>query len=135
MSTRNSLGRAFSLGFPLALGLAAAPALAQTPNYEIETATGVICDTSAQAERFALLYAGKAQDAIRQVNVEVGNDKACALARFEFIRGDKISTARSREDAHDIVRVLVIGLETPQGMRRGRPMEQFTPIKLDEVAV
>ena len=126
---RMKAGRARLGGVILGATLAAA---AQAHQAVIETETAVICDNAAQAERFVALFDGDAARAAEAVNVEVHNEKACGYVTFEFVRGDSLGLHRSGRNAFNIERVLVIGLSTPQGMRRVRPFEQFTLIRLKE---
>lgn len=102
--------------------------------HDIETGTGVICDTRAQAERLALLLDEDAQAAIRTVNAEAHDPTACVLATVAYVRGASAGTARSKAGTYDVVEVLVVGVETRRGMQRANPAVYFTLFKIEERA-
>ena len=103
--------------------------------YEIETGSGVICDTRAQAERLAALLDQDTQAAIRAVNAEVHDPVACVFATLSYVRGAKAGTARSKAGTFDIVEVLVIGMRARRGMLPTKPATYFTLFKIDEQGV
>ena len=102
--------------------------------HEVETGTGVICDTREQAQRLALLLDKDAQAAIKAVNAEARDPTACALATVAYVRGAKAGTARSKAGTFDIVEVLVLGVETPRGLHGASPAVYFTLFKIEERA-
>jgi hypothetical protein len=116
------------LGLALPLLLLAAPVRA----HEIETGSGVICDTREQAQRLALLLDEDAQAAIRTVNAEAHGATACALATVAYVRGAKAGTTRSKAGAFEIVEVLVVGVETRLGLEQASPAVYFTLFKVEE---
>src|ERR1700741_4294691 len=79
------------------------PARAQ----EYEHGTALLCDTQSQVERYVALFNGEEQSAIDAVNTEEQNPTACALETVAFMRGPELGTARNKEDAFQIVRILV----------------------------
>jgi len=102
--------------------------------HDIETGTGVICDTREQAQRLALLLDQDPQAAIRTVNAEAHDPTACALATVAYVRGASAGTARSKAGTYDIVEVLVVGVETRRGMQGANPAVYFTLFKIEERA-
>jgi hypothetical protein len=52
-----------------------------------------------------------------------------------FVRGPDLATARNKESAFQIVRILVVGVETPSGLRSIRPAPYFSAFKLLEYDV
>src|SRR5215475_9848405 len=94
--------------------------------HEVETGTGVICDTREQAQRLALLLDKDAQTAITTVNAEARDPTACALATVAYVRGAKAGTARSKAGTFEIVEVLVIGVGTGRGLQQASPAVYFT---------
>jgi hypothetical protein len=80
------------------------PARAQ----EYERGTALLCDTHKEVERYVARFNGDEQSAINAVNTEEQNPTACALATVAFMRGPEIGTARNKESAFQIVRVLVV---------------------------
>jgi hypothetical protein len=113
----------FGLALPLLLFAGA---------HEIETGSGVICDTPAQAQRLAILLDHDAQAAIRTVNAEAHDANACALATVAYVRGAKAGTARSKAGTFEIVEVLVVGVETRRGLMQASPAVYFTLFKVEE---
>jgi hypothetical protein len=105
----------------------------QAVNYEVGKA--LICDTQAQAERFVALFHGDAPEAIGVVNAEQHDPTACAIADVAFVRGPSLGTARNRDDAFEIVRILVIGVQAENAMRAVRPAAYFSLLRVKEFAV
>jgi hypothetical protein len=97
--------------------------------HEVETGTGVICDTREQAQRLALILDKDAQAAIRTVNAEARDPTACALTTVAYVRGAKAGTARSKAGTFEIVEVLVVGVET---RRSASPAVYFALFRIDE---
>jgi hypothetical protein len=103
--------------------------------YEIQSGVVTICDTQGQVERYVQLFDGNAHVAIGAVNTEEHNPTACALVNVSYVQGPELGTVRSRGHAFQIVPVVVVGLNTPNGYRPAAPALFFTPIKVDEFAV
>jgi len=102
--------------------------------HEIETGTGVVCDTRGQAERLAVLLEQDAQAAVMAVNAEARDPSACAIASVAYVRGAKAGTARSKAGTFEIVEILVVGVGTKAGMRPANPAVYFTLFKVEEQA-
>ena len=107
------------------------PARAQ----QYEHGTALLCDTQRQVERYVALFNGEEQSAIKAVNSEEQNPTACALEIVTFIRGPELGTARNKESAFHFVRILVVGVETPSGLRSIRPSAYFSAFKVVEYDV
>jgi len=121
-----------------ALLLAATQALpfcpqAQASDYEV--GESLVCDTQAQVERFVAVFAGNAKSAIKVVNAEEQNPSACAVVNVAFRRGTQIGIARHGDSAFAIVRILVVGVETDDGIRPVRPAAYFSLFGVREYAV
>jgi hypothetical protein len=69
------------------------------------------------------------------VNTEEQNPNACGLATVAFMRGPDLGTARNKESAFQIARILVVGVETPSGLRAVRPSAYFSAFKVIEYDV
>ena len=102
---------------------------------EYEHGTALLCDTQRQVERYVALFNGEEQSAINAVNTEEQNPTACALATVAFMRGQDLGMARTKENAFQIVRVLVVGVETSSGLRSVRPNAYFSAFKVIEYNV
>ena len=102
---------------------------------EYEHGTALLCDTQRQVERYVELFNGKEQSAINTVNAEEQNPTACVFETVAFMRGRELGTARNKESAFQIVRILVVGVETPSGLRSTRPSAYFSAFKVLEYDV
>jgi hypothetical protein len=118
---------------PLALLslLACYPAQAQ----EYEHGTALLCDSQKQVERYVALFKGEEQSTVDAVNTEERNPTACGLATVAFMRGPDLGTARNQESAFQIVRILVVGVDTPDGIRPVKPTPYFTAFEVVEYDV
>jgi hypothetical protein len=105
----------------------------QPVDYEVGKA--LICDTQAQAERFVASFHGDAPAAIGVVNAEEHDPTACAIMNVTYVRGASLGTARNRDDAFEIVRILVIAVETENAMHPVRPAAYFSLLRVKEFAV
>src|ERR1700674_4233954 len=94
-----------------------APLCAPAFAADYEVGTSLVCDTMEQAERFVALFAGDAQSAILAVNAEAHNPTACALMKIAYLRGSHVATARHGDNAFEIIRILVVGIDTAAGIQ------------------
>jgi hypothetical protein len=108
-----------------------APALAA----DYEVGTSLVCDTQGQVERFVARFVSDAEAAVRAVNAEDHNPAACALVNVAYLRGSQVAMARHGDNAFEIVRILVVGIETAAGMRPVRPAAYFSLFAVKEYAV
>lgn len=102
---------------------------------DVEVASGLICDTQQQAEQFAALYDGNAQETAEKVNVSEKNPTACVVSGLAYVRGRKLATARSKNTTFQIVPVLVLGVVTKEGVQAVAPARYFAAIQVEEIAV
>jgi hypothetical protein len=110
--------------------LALAPANAQ--QVKVQVGEGLICDTQKQTERFVALYDGDAETALAAVNHEEKDPTACAVATIAFVLGPDVGTVRNRDGSYQIVRILVLGVLTEQGLQATVPAPFYSIVKLDE---
>jgi hypothetical protein len=106
---------------------------AQAMDYEV--GTSLVCDTQSQAERFVALFSGDAQAAVNAVNAEDQNDTACALVNVAYLRGSHVGIARKGDNAFEIVRILVVGIDTATGIQAVQPTAYFSLFGIKEYAV
>lgn len=118
----------FALRIALLVLILCLPARAQ----EVEVATSLVCDTQKQVERFIALFDGNAETAINAVNAEVNDPKACIAATVAYLPGAKLVTARSKDATFEVVRILIVGIETESGMQAIMPHVFFSLVKVDE---
>jgi hypothetical protein len=115
----------------LALALCGSAKAADT---EVQVGEGPICDTQQQAERLAALYPRDTQSAIRQVNMEADNPSACELANVAYLRSAPLATVRTKDATFQIVKVLILGIATADGVEAANPVVYYSLVKIDERA-
>jgi hypothetical protein len=106
---------------------------AQAADYEV--GASLVCDTQTQVERFVALFSGDAHAAIDAVNAEEHDPTACALVNVAYLRGPNIGVARNGDNAFEIVRILVVGIDTAAGVQAVQPAAYFSLFGVKEYAV
>ena len=119
----------------LACYQAQAQAQAQSQAQEYEYGTTLLCDSQKQVERYVALFKGEEQPTADAVNTEEKNPTACGLATVAFVRGSELGTARNKDSAFQMFHILVIGVDTPDGLRPVRPTPYFTAFEVVEYDV
>jgi hypothetical protein len=117
------------------LAALAVPLCASAQPTEYEVGASLVCDTQTQAERFVALFSGDARAAIDAVNAEEHDPTACALINAAYLRGSQVGTARHGDNAFEIVRILVVGIDTPAGIQAVQPSAYFSLFGVKEYAV
>jgi hypothetical protein len=117
------------------LALLAAPFCVPAQAADYEVGTSLVCDTQGQVERFVALFNGDAQAAIRVVNAEEANPNACAIMSVAYMRGMQVGMARHGENAFEIVHILVVGVETGDGILPVRPAAYYSLFEVKEYGV
>jgi hypothetical protein len=119
--------------------LLCAPAQAQDrqgiDKRDIEVGDALVCDTREQVERYIVLYNGDQEAAIRSVNRETRDPRACGVVSAAFVRGPHIAAAGHGNTAFEIVRILVVGIDGPGGFRAVPPAPYFTVFGVTEYPV
>jgi hypothetical protein len=115
--------------------LLAAPICAPAQASDYEVGASLVCDTQEQVERFVAIFTGDAQAAIRLVNAEAKNPSACAIMNIAYMRGTQVGMARHGEHAFEIIRILVVGVETKNSVRPVRPAAYYSLFGVKEYAV
>ena len=84
------------LRFALISLLLSAPAHAQdgrvVDERDIEVGDTLVCDTQEQAERYIAHFKGDSEAAVRAVNREQSDSRACGLMSAAFMRGPNVAT-------------------------------------------
>ena len=99
------------------------------PQDRVEIDTNLICDTSQQVERFVTLLdqnGGSAEAAIAAVNEENKTQDACVIATAAYRRAGVAGMAKNNEATFDVVKIVVIGVYTVNGLEQSLPTEFFT---------
>ena len=115
-----------SLAF-LSLPIADLPAA-----HDVQVGTALVCDTQEQVERFVAVYAGDAATAVRTVNAEEHDPSACGMASVAYVASPPLATARSKVATFQIVKILVLGVTTKDGVRPVKPAPFFSALEVDE---
>lgn len=126
---------------PLLLGALAFPAAAQEqPQQEAEIGNGVMCDTPQQVERFASLFHGDTNGALKMVNGEAARTpkvdaaQACGIVQAVYVRGNGVRTTRTHDGFAEIVEVNVIAV-FDGGWKPIRPITQYTLVRPKETQI
>jgi len=106
---------------------------AQAADYEV--GTSLLCDTQTQVERLVALFSSDVQAAIDAVNAEEHDPTACALVNVAYLRGSHIGVARNGDNAFEILRILVVGIDTAAGIQAVQPAAYFSLFGVKEYAV
>ena len=101
-------------------------------SYEVETTTGVICNTSRQVEELIAFNEEQPQAAIQNVNIEERDPTACGQANVEFVRGRTMDTVRTNKATFAVVKILVIGVVTRHGVQPVTPAAYFSLFEINE---
>jgi hypothetical protein len=125
----------FAIRFVLLIALPACLLSAPVRASDYEVDTSLVCDTQAQVERFVAVFTGDVQDAMRVVNAEEQNPSACVINNVAYMRGDRLGMIRHGDSAFEIVRILVIGIETENGILPVRPTVYFSLSSVKEYAI
>jgi hypothetical protein len=123
--------------------LACAPALAEEQKDDgirIQVASALVCDTQQQVERFVTVFDGNAENALDAVNKETVNEEqasrqACDIATIAYVMGPEVATTRTSAGTFRIVRVLVVGVLTENGLAASVPTPFYSAAKLEEQEV
>jgi hypothetical protein len=117
------------------LALLAAPLSSPAHATDYEVGASLVCNTQTQVERFVALFSGDAQSAIGAVNAEEEDPTACALVNVAYLRVSRVGMARHGDNAFEIVRILVVGVDTAAGIQAVQPAAYFSPFGVKEYAV
>ena len=103
--------------------------------HDVETGSIMICDTPQQIERYAQLFEGNQDAAIKAVNAEASNPSACAMTNVAYVQGDAVGMARNASDGFKVIPVAVIAVNTGAGFQLVQPTVFYTLVKVKEFAV
>lgn len=92
---------------------------------EIESGTGLICDSKEQVEQFLKLQNSgtSSEAAIEEIN---GDTNACAIASVAYARVETAGSARSRQGMVNIVLITIVAVHNGAFWVRGPPFAQYT---------
>jgi hypothetical protein len=131
---RYTPGMALALG--TALLFACLPARAQQDdNVDVHVGPALVCDTQAQVERFVALYDGNVERTIEAVNGEQAEPNACGLATIAYVPGPPVAMASNTTGTYQVVRLLVVGVLTENGMQAAQPTPLYSVAKAEGLDV
>lgn len=116
----------------LALAVAAPAARAEEDRIPVQIGSALICDTQQQVERFVALYEGDIETALIKVNNEQPEPNACDVATIAYVVGPQVSTASAKTGIYRVVRVLVLGALTEDGMTAAAPTPLYSVMRAEE---
>jgi hypothetical protein len=92
---------------------------------------GMICNTSDQAEQFLALQAkgAKADAAMKTVNKQAKNRRACGVAAIAFVRDKTLDTKTVKNKLVQVVRINVIAGFNGSDWQRVSNMVQFAVVE------
>ena len=109
-----------------------AGAMAKDDDAKLQVGFGVVCDTSAQMERYLTLYRGdiSPETALRIVNSEANNAVAgspvCGMASIAFAPGGEVGTVNVSGGMMHIMQITVVAMKTHRGWFKVPPTIQYT---------
>lgn len=94
---------------------------------EVHTGTGLVCDTREQVALFASLVEGRGpQAAMAAVNEDAKTANACVIAGVALVVVEKLDKLTIGGRPYVIVKILIGGVVTPNGMQPVPPKEFYT---------
>jgi hypothetical protein len=103
-----------------------------------EVGAALLCDTRTQVERFVSLVGllkGDEHAAINTVNKEANDLSACVVQNVAFIRASESTMARNGDQAFEIVRVLVVGVEKQGRILPVKPVAYHSAFGVKEYGI
>jgi hypothetical protein len=108
---------------------------------KVQVGSALVCDTQQQVERFVALYDGNVQTTLSAVNGEqrtTGGRRAkhaCDVATIAYVMGPEVSQARASNGSGTfrVVRVLVLGVVTEQGLQASVPTPFYSAARVEEM--
>jgi hypothetical protein len=101
----------------------------------IEVGDALVCETQEQVESYVAHYSGDREAAIRAVNREEGDPRACGVLSVAFLRGPHIAKASHGDMAFEILPILIVGVNTDSGIQAVSPVIYFTAFGVVEYDV
>jgi hypothetical protein len=99
---------------------------------EIQVGARLVCNTQHEAFRFVKLYSGDAAAALRIVNAEESDPTACDIVPVLYFVGARLGSAKTKSATVNIVKILVVGVVTSEGVQTVLPTEYFSALVVDE---
>lgn len=109
----------------------------QDQSSNIQVGQGVVCDTAQQVERLTSLMAkeGGVATAIKTVNDEAKDPRACGMVMAAFIRGDEVGEVRNAAHALKVVEITILAVPVNNQWHFVSPLKQYTAFPLKGIEV
>src|SRR5579871_6805972 len=101
----------------------------------VDIVTGPVCDTQEEVQRYIALYDGDAEATVAALNAEAHDPHACGVATVAYLRGPRTGVGWKHDTGFDIVRILVVGVDTKRGIQAVTPAAYFTVFSVREPAI
>lgn len=100
---------------------------------EVQTGAGLVCNSPDQLTRYVALHhkGDSPEAAIQQVNDESGLE-ACGIIPIVYYRGERVGEVEIEQGMAEVVKILVLAVQTPYGLRQVNPTVQYTLFSLHE---
>ena len=98
---------------------------------EVEVSVGLICDTQKQVESYVEKFT-TAEETLAAVNLEANDPQACIVTKFAYVQGNDLSVVKNRLGSFWVVEIVVVGVETHQGMMQLQPALFYSLRKVQE---
>ena len=98
---------------------------------------GMICNTPQQAERFVALRAGGAQgeQAMKKVNAEARDPRACGIAAIAFVPAATVSTKPVGGHLLQVIRIEIVAGYNGHGWQHITNMVQYAIVEAKGVSI
>jgi hypothetical protein len=116
---------AIGIAFSVALALYPKPAPAQ---HQVETGTGIVCDTPEQVVRY--IKSKEGDGTLAAINAE--SKSACAILGVAFFVGEKGEQVTNSNGTWQITKILIVGVDVGQGIQSVDPVVQWSAFHVDE---
>ena len=114
----------------LALAIALSSVSVTAGAQDILIASGLVCDTKQQAERFVSLMSDDNVDkALIAVNDEAGQADACVVATFGFFPGQKVAEVQKNGTVVQVIEVLVMAVAARDGLKVIEPKMYYSVMR------
>lgn len=121
MNTRHAVSEILAIVF-----VALAFFTLKAPAHELNSSTGLVCDTKEQVSRFYTLFLEGDMHAMQRVNAEA-KATACMVGTVAYIKGEVVGTFPVPEGRIDVVKVVVTAYVLNGAWMELQPTVQYVP--------
>jgi hypothetical protein len=106
-----------------------------SPEGEVLTGSGLVCDTKEQAARFISLMDDDVEKTLLAVNREAGSEQACVVAAFAFIPGSTVAHVDKNGTTVHVIEIEVVAVATRIGLQLIEPKTYYSVVASKERSV